>query len=269
MASNYEIKLNAAISDESIKKAIAKVNNKQTINFRVSGDKEFLSVTNKIRDGMSKITTETERFRKTADGSFTSVSKSIRIVNGDASELSSKLGNVKDSLVSFAASFGAITTATELIKEMVNAVIDMDGALTEYKKVSDLTGQGLESFISKASEVGDTVSRTTTEMIEGSTEFRKSGYTDEDSLQLAKIGALYQNVADVQMTAGQSANFIIAQMKAFNIEAQDAIHIVDAINNVSNNYAVSSADLANNLGNVSSTMAEGKTSYEQTLGLAH
>lgn len=69
------------------------------------------------------------------------------------------------------------------------------------------------------------------------------------------------------MSAGQASNFIIAQMKAFNIEAQDSIHIVDAINEVSNNYAVSSADLANNLGNVSSTMAAGKTSYEETLGL--
>lgn len=71
------------------------------------------------------------------------------------------------------------------------------------------------------------------------------------------------------MSAGQASNFIIAQMKAFNIEAQDSIHIVDAINEVSNNYAVSSADLANNLGNVSSTMAAGKTSYEETLGLVY
>lgn len=56
-------------------------------------------------------------------------------------------------------------------------------------------------------------------------------------------------------------------MKAFNIEAEKATHIIDAVNEVSNNYAVSSADLANNLGIVSATMAAGDTTLEETLGL--
>ena len=55
---------------------------------------------------------------------------------------------------------------------------------------------------------------------------------------------MFQNVADESLSAGDSASFIIAQMKAFGIEADNAIHIVDAVNAVSNNFAVSSGDLA-------------------------
>lgn len=59
--------------------------------------------------------------------------------------------------------------------------------------------------------------------------------------ELTKL--LYQNIADEEISAGESASFIIAQMKAFNMEASEAEHIIDALNEVSNTQAVSSADL--------------------------
>ena len=98
-------------------------------------------------------------------------------------------------------------------------------------------------------------------------EFRKSGFGDEDAANLALVATMYQNVADESISAADSAGFIIAQMKAFNIEAENATHIIDAVNEVSNNYAVSSSDLANNLGKVSSALAVGGNSFEEVLGM--
>lgn len=69
-------------------------------------------------------------------------------------------------------------------------------------------------------------------MIEASTEFKKSGYTDEQSLELGRIALLYSNIADEQLNAGDAANFMIAQMKAFNIQAEDSLRIIDALNEV-------------------------------------
>ena len=104
-------------------------------------------------------------------------------------------------------------------------------------------------------------------MVDAATEFRKSGFTDEESANLALIATMYQNIADEEISAGDAANFIISQMKAFNIEAGNAMHIIDAVNEVSNNYAVSSSDLANNISKVSSALAVGGNTFEQTLGM--
>lgn len=104
-------------------------------------------------------------------------------------------------------------------------------------------------------------------MIEAATEFRKNSFNDSDSATLAKVATTFQNVADEAMSASDSASFIIAQMKAFNIEASDAEHIIDAVNAVSNNYAVSSGQLAQNLGNMSAAMATGNNTFEQSLGM--
>ena len=182
--------------------------------------------------------------------------------------------NLKDS---FSRAFKSFTTylsvttvfyqTARAIRSMVDEVKELDATLTEFKKVSDLSGEALDRYTKKASELGDSVAKTTSEMISAATEFRKSGFGDMDSLELGRIANMYTNIADEELSAAEAASFIIAQMKAFNIEAKDSIKIVDALNEVSNNYAVSSADLAGAIGKVSATMAAGNTSYEQTLGL--
>ena len=56
-------------------------------------------------------------------------------------------------------------------------------------------------------------------------------------------------------------------MKAFNIEAENSQHIIDAVNEVSNHFAVSSSDLSNNLGKVSAALAVNGVQYEEMLGM--
>lgn len=104
-------------------------------------------------------------------------------------------------------------------------------------------------------------------MVESAAEFRKNSFSDEDSATLAKVSALYQNVADDAVSAGDSASFIISQIKAFNIEADNAIDIVNAVNAVSNNFAVSSSDISSALTKTSSAMSVLGNDFQHTIGL--
>lgn len=104
-------------------------------------------------------------------------------------------------------------------------------------------------------------------MVESAAQFAKAGFNESDAAQLAKVSSMYQNIADEQLSAGEASEFIISQMKAFNITAEDSLHIADAVNNVSNNMSVSSADLARNLGNMSAAMSVGGNTMEESIGL--
>lgn len=104
-------------------------------------------------------------------------------------------------------------------------------------------------------------------MVDAATSFKKAGYSEEESAQLALVASLYQNIADEALTAGESADFIISQMKAFNLTAAESEHIVNAVNEISNNMAISSADLATNIGKASAALAVGNNTYEESLSL--
>ena len=160
-----------------------------------------------------------------------------------------------------------IRAVREGIQETITTVKEFDSALIEFRKVSDLAGESLTDYVAKLAEMGEVTGSTMQAMVEASTQFRKSGYSDEDSAKLASIAEKYRNIADEEIDAGEAASFIIAQMKAFNIEAGQAEHIIDAVNEVANNFSVSSADLARNLGNMSEIMAINNVSMEQQIGM--
>ena len=189
--------------------------------------------------------------------------------------------NLKDSWIKAMRSFTTYMSVTTVfyqgihaIKSMVNEVENLDKSLTEFKKVSDLAGESLDKYVKKAYELGDAVAKTGQEMIDAATSFRKSGYGDEMALELGKVANMYTNIADESISAASSADFIIAQLKAFNLETENATetlknayHVIDAVNEVANNFAVSSADIASNLGKSSAVMANAGNSLEQMIGL--
>lgn len=169
---------------------------------------------------------------------------------------------------------GSIVHAKRAVMDMVGSVISLDDSLVELQKVTDLEGDSLSKFVNKAYEAGTELAKTGQEMIDASTSFAKSGYDSDTSLELGKVASMYTNIADEEMSAGDAADFIIAQLKAFKLEADDtnktlenSYHVIDAVNEVSNNFAVSSADIAQNLGISSSVMANAGNTLEETIGL--
>ena len=104
-------------------------------------------------------------------------------------------------------------------------------------------------------------------MVDAAGEFRKNGFNDQDAAKLARTAAMFQNVSDEAISAGDSASFIISQMIAFGIEAENAQSIIDKVNEVANRFSVSSGDLSKALGIVASTSSAMGNSIDQTLGV--
>lgn len=160
-----------------------------------------------------------------------------------------------------------LSTTIEIISSLVDEVFELDGAITEFKKVSDLTGESLDKYVNRLGELGKITARTKSEMTEAATEFKKSGFDEEDSAMLALVATELQNVADEELSAGEASNFLVSQIRAFNLEADDAAHILDSVNEVSNHFAVSSADLTKALPLVASALSVGNNEFEEMIGL--
>ena len=160
----------------------------------------------------------------------------------------------------FSKSVGAISS-------MVNQVKEMDSAITEFKKVSDLSGKSLDNYVQGLAEAGATVARTGSEMVRAAGQFRKSGFTDAEAAQLAVIAAQYQNVADTIVSSEDAAASIVSQIRAYGESAQFATHVIDAYNEVANNFSVGTNDISKAMEVASAGMATYGNSFEQTIGL--
>ena len=104
-------------------------------------------------------------------------------------------------------------------------------------------------------------------MVEAATTFRKSGFNDQDAATLAKVAAQYQNVADTAVSAEDAASSIVSQIRAFGEDADFATHVIDAYNEVANNFSVGTNDLSNAMEIASAGMATYGNEFEQIIGL--
>ena len=235
---------------------------KETQQFNAVGEQVGETVKQMTRD----LTKEESEVKKDTEAKKEN-SKATKEMSNSNKNLGQSFADIVAKVSKFYLATLPIQTMQRAISEAVETVKEFDNAMIEFRKVSDLSGESLQNYIDKLAKMGEITGSTMQAMVESSTEFKKSGFTDEDSAKLASIAEMYRNVADEEISAGESASFIISQMKAFNINADNAMHIIDAVNEVANNYAVSSADLANNLGKVSSALAVNGVTFEQQLGM--
>ena len=232
--------------------------------------------TTRIRQQLQEIQrTQTLRLRAEVEGldgvnNFTNSAHQASQAANEVTEATQQTNNaVEDLGLTYQVANQILHSSIEVISQMVERVYDLDDAMVEYRKVSDLSNESLEKYVDKLSDARDSVARTTTELVQGATEFRKSGFSDEDAATLAVVSAQLQNVADEELSAGTAAEFLVSQIQAFNLTADDATHIVDAVNEVSNNFAVSSGDLTKTLPLVSAALSVGNNEFEEMIGLTH
>ena len=115
---------------------------------------------------------------------------------------------------------------------MLTAVRDVDAAMTELKKVTDLTDQAYDNFRGTASESAREIGASLADTVNATADFARLGYELQDSLDLAEAALTYKNVGDGITDISVATESLISTIKAFGIEASDSMEIVDKFNEV-------------------------------------
>ena len=221
-------KLNVSLDDYLlVKTKVKSTEDKQmTEYFQKSG--EILEIQSKIIDGERKYLGTKKEI-----SSFTD--KEVR----QADEWSLSWKKAFQSFSMYLSVTTVFFQTVHAIGDMITNVKELDDSLTELKKVTDLEGDSLDEFTNKAFKLGATVAKTGREMIDSSAAFAKAGYGEEEILQLGKVASMYTNITDEEISAADAAEFIIAQLKAFNLESENlnetlknSYRVIDAVNEV-------------------------------------
>lgn len=195
------------------------------------------------------------------------IQNNIQRINDDVEHANNHANNLLNTLMQYFGITRIIGAVQNSFQKMVQEVRDLDVELTEFSKVTDLSAEQTQKFIDKCYDLGDTVARTGTEVVQATTLFKKMGYTIDESMNFAQDALMWTNVADGMVTVENSTNMLISTMKAFEEQGLSSTHVIDALNEVSNNYSTSSSALSDNLSTVAATLAVSGTSFEQTVGL--
>ena len=272
------VKYNTALQNASRSVSLASSTYKSTdqVDSLIVKMQAFLSnntaITRGAKNNIQGLITSLQNAERVTGSMFNNVNTQF---NQTAQQMRS-LGKLGDSFFTTMkkgmASFSYWTSATFLvmktiqgIKSMVSAVYDIDTAMTNLYKVTDETDTKYNQFLVSASKNAKELGRSVSSLVEQTATWAKLGYSLDGSADLAKVSSVYANVGEVDDETAVSD--IITAMKSFNITASQSISIVDKLNEVSNNYAVSAADLGEGLSNAASAMSLGGNDIDQTIAM--
>lgn len=152
-------------------------------------------------------------------------------------------------------------------KQIVDNVSKVDVSLVELEKVSDLTADGLEKVTDRAFELGKSLAKTGTDVLDAVTTFKRAGYDIEESMSYAEQALKTTNISENIQDAGQAADSLVNIMKGFQNESPEfARKINDAVNQVSNTEAVDFDNLIDGATRLSAVADQAGMSFEQMLG---
>lgn len=153
-----------------------------------------------------------------------------------------------------------------VIKQAASTVTELNTQITELAKVSEQSSRQIYADFDSYADIAKEVRGTISDTIAATADWSKNGYSIPDSKQLAEISQLYKNVGDgIDIdTANES---LISTLKGFQLEADQAEHIVDVFNEVSNNEAISSGGIGEALQRSAASFNAASTSLEKSVSL--
>ncbi len=190
-----------------------------------------------------------------------------------AARRSNKLGrsfmdSIKDQASKFGQWFGitaVIMKTITTIRQMVSAVYEVDTAMTNLYKVTDETDRRYSRFLDNANKKAQELGRTTSSFVTQSANWAKLGFNVDESAVLAEYSSIYSNVGEVDDATAVSD--MVTAMKSFNIEATDAIDIIDSLNILGNKFATDSASLGEGLRNSAAALNMAGNDIHESLAM--
>ena len=161
---------------------------------------------------------------------------------------------------------GAVMQTVQAVRQMKDAVVDVNSAMIELKKVSDASDNEIKNYFDEAAESAKKLGSSISDVINATADFSRLGYNLKDASVLAEVATLYKNVGD-GITIDEASSSIVSTMKAFGIEAENAMQIIDSFNEVGNNFAISSGEIGDALKRSASSLAVGGNSLSEAIGL--
>ena len=149
-------------------------------------------------------------------------------------------------------------------KEGINVVRELNTALTEMQKVSDETKQKLKDYQSTTFNTADAVGTTAKQIQNSTADWMRLGESMNQAAASAKDANILLNVSEFN-NIDEATESLVSMSQAY--KDLDKMDIIDVLNNVGNNYSISTDGLATALQDSASALVTANNDLNEAVAL--
>lgn len=205
---------------------------------------------------------------------FKAITKEATIAGKSTLSFSDKLSAQIKRLSAYFSATMLFMESARAIRAMYDNVLDVDTAMTELYRVTDLTNSQYDKLYQDMISGAKAYATTLDTIINSTAQWVRLGFDADTAEQLAEISTMYQNVTDLdESTANEN---LVTAYKGFekqllelnNNDSAAAIEMItDIYDKLGNEFAESAADVGDGLSKSASVLSQGGASIQEAAGM--
>lgn len=194
---------------------------------------------------------------------MTSIADNLHSTLDGAAQIAEPLAEVADAAIKAQTAVLALATvyggvAMQKAAEFQSAQIDLNKVLSEGDPA-------IESFTGTVVELSEKYGVSSAAILQGISNFKQAGFTAQEAAGLQKNALDLIIAGDID--AARASDILVQAIKGFGADASEATRYIEALNNVSNDYATDINQLAEGVSRVAPIMKVMGFSFEESTGL--
>ena len=145
----------------------------------------------------------------------------------------------------------SLQSLLQVVQSVISETVGLNDSMTQIRLVTQGSAESTKELMSDYSEIAKQLGTTTSAVAESATEWLRQGNTVEETGELVKASTTLSVIG--AMDASDATTALTASLNGYNMEAKDAMKIVDQLTTLDLKYATSSGDIANALSRVASS----------------
>lgn len=159
----------------------------------------------------------------------------------------------------------AVDLLVDGAKEAYQTIADLNKAMTDVQMVTGESAEQTAELAHQYSQMAKELGATTTEIANGASEWLRQGKSAAETNQLLESSMILSKVGAIE--SSQATELLTSTLNGYKMEAQDAMHVVDAMSAVDLAAATSVEELAVALQSTANMARVNGVGFEQLLGM--
>lgn len=180
-------------------------------------------------------------------------------------KLKSSFKDYFNNFMSYGLVNNAMNAMTTAIRQSINAVIELNTAMTDVQMVTGESAEQTAELAHQYSQMAKELGATTTEIANGATEWLRQGKSVAETNQLLESSMILSKVGAIE--SSQATELLTSTLNGYKKEANEAMHVVDAMAAVDLAAATSVEELAVALQSTANMARVNGVGFEQLLGM--
>lgn len=223
----------------------------------------------KAGNEIAKVTAvwEDNKITQTYTGATNAIQKTVSTTEqatGSIGKFFSKLQNKWSDVAQYLMSYVGMFQMFDVVKDGLGIIRDLDDALTEMSKVSDEPLANLKDFQKESFGMADEIGTTGIQIQKSTADFLRLGETFDEAKESAKAANVLFNVSEFS-SIDEATESLIAMSSAY--KDLDKMDIDDKLNNIGNNYSISTDGLATALQTSASALTTAGNDIDKSIAL--